>query len=380
MIDNNYHSGRPVWAEINLGSIAYNVREIRKLLKPTTKLMAVVKADAYGHGALPVARTALANGADRLAVAILDEALALRREGITAPILILGYTPSEQAHLVVENEIIQTVYSLDLTHALSTAAINQKKIAKVHVKIDTGMGRIGVTHEDAPNFVHAIGKLPGIFVEGAFTHMSSADGDESFSRLQFSRFTEAMSRIESLGTAIPVKHVANSATTLFFPEMHLDMVRAGIIIYGLFPVMPYMGKANLRPAMQLKSRVSQVKRVPENTPISYGRRFTTNAPATIATLPIGYADGWSRLLSNKAQVLIHGKRVPIVGRVCMDQCMIDVTGVVGVNTDDEVVLFGTQADQILPVDEIATQIGTINYEVVCMISKRVPRIYIEDRP
>lgn len=377
MTDNNHYSGRPVWAEINLDSIAHNIREIRQLLKPKTRLMAVVKADAYGHGALPVARTVLANGADCLAVAILDEALALRREGITVPILILGYTPPEQADLVVENEITQTVYSVESAQALSAAAVHQNKTVKLHVKIDTGMGRIGVTPEETPNFVQAVTKLPGVFLEGAFTHMSSADEDESFTRWQFARFMEAISESEKLGITIPVKHVANSAATLFLPEMHLDMVRAGIIIYGLAPALPYAGTINLKPAMQLKARVSHVKRVPENTAISYGRRFTTNAPSTIATLPVGYADGWSRLLSNKAEVLIHGKRVPLVGRVCMDQCMLDVTGVSGVQTGDEVVLFGTQADQILPVDEIAAHIGTINYEIVCMISKRVPRVYIE---
>lgn len=373
---NNQYSGRPVWAEVNLQAIAVNIRGIRQQLRPKTKLMAVVKADSYGHGALPVARTALANGAECLAVAILDEALALRREGITATILIMGYTPPEQTRLVVQNQITQTVYSMELARALSAEAVILKKTVKIHIKIDTGMGRIGVTPSEAPNFVKAVAKLPGIFIEGAFTHMSSADEDESCTRLQFARFMDAVSNIEKLGISVPIKHVANSATTMFFPEMHLDMVRAGIIIYGLSPTSPYSGTLDLIPAMQLKARVAHVKMVPANTSISYGRCFTTNWSSVIATLPIGYADGWSRLLSNNAEVLIHGKRVPIVGRVCMDQCMIDVTQVSGVQPGDEVVLFGTQAGQVLPVEEIAAHIGTINYEIVCNIGKRVPRVYV----
>lgn len=369
------HFHRPVWAEVDLQAIAHNICEIRKLLKPKVRLMVVVKADAYGHGALAVAKTALANGADYLAVAILDEALALRQEQITAPILILGYTPPEQAHLLVENDITQTVYSMEQARAISAAAVSQGKQAKLHLKIDTGMGRIGVSPEEAPKFSQAIAKLPGIFLEGAFTHMSSADEDESYTRTQFAHFMDAISRVESLGISIPIKHAANSATTVLFPEMHLDMARAGIITYGLSPSPKCAKLIDLRSAMQLKALVSHVKTVPANTSISYGRRFTTDAPSVIATLPIGYADGWSRLLSNKAQVLVHGRLAPVVGRICMDQCMFDATGVPGVQTGDEVLLFGTQEDKTILVDEVAAHIGTINYEIVCMLSKRIPRVY-----
>ncbi|WP_027356504.1 alanine racemase [Desulfofundulus thermocisternus] len=373
----SYDNVRPVWAEVNLGAIAHNIREIRKLIQPGTKLMAVVKADAYGHGAIPVARVALASGAQYLAVAILDEALALRREGITAPILILGYTPPEQACILVEYDLTQTVFSLEVARAISAAAETAGKIVRVHIKVDTGMGRIGVFPDEAPEFAEAISRLPGIFIEGVYTHMACADErDKTYTYWQFRRFKEALAGIKARGLTIPLKHVANSATTLDLPEMHLDMVRTGIIMYGLWPSSEVRRVIDLKPAMQLKARVAYIKRVPAGTSISYGRKFTTNSPSIIATLPLGYADGWSRLLSNKAEVLIHGQRAPLVGRVCMDQCMVDVTRIPGVQPGDEVVLFGVQGEQFLPVEEVASHIGTINYEMVCMISKRVPRIYL----
>jgi alanine racemase len=375
----SYDNVRPVWAEVNLGAIAHNIREIRKLIQPGTKLMAVVKADAYGHGAIPVARVALASGAQYLAVAILDEALALRREGITAPILILGHTPPEQACILVEYDLTQTVFSLEVARAISAAAETAGKIVRVHIKVDTGMGRIGVFPDEAPEFAEAISRLPGIFIEGVYTHMACADEqDKAYTRWQFDRFKEAVAGIEARGLTIPLKHVANSATTLDLPEMHLDMVRTGIVLYGLWPSHDVRRVIDLRPAMQLKTRVAYVKQVPAGTSISYGRKFTTNSPSIIATLPLGYADGWSRLLSNKAEVLIHGQRAPLVGRVCMDQCMVDVTRIPGVRPGDEVVLFGVQGEQFLPVEEVASHMGTINYEMVCLISKRVPRIYLND--
>ncbi len=379
MIAGSCSNGRPVWAEVNLGAVAHNVREIRKLLQPDTKLMAVVKADAYGHGALPVARVALASGAERLAVAILDEALALRRGGITAPILILGYTPPEQAPLVVEHDLTQTVFSLEVIQAISAAAAAAGKTARVHIKVDTGMGRIGVFPSEAPDFAEAVSRLPGIFIEGVYTHMACADEqDKAYTRWQFDRFKEALAGIKARGVAIPLKHVANSATTLDLPEMHLDMVRTGIILYGLWPSPEVRRVIDLKPAMQLKARVAYVKKVPPGTSISYGRQFTTSSPSVIATLPLGYADGWSRLLSNKAAVLIRGQRAPVVGRVCMDQCMVDVTHIPGVKPGDEAVLFGVQGGEFLPVEEVASHMGTINYEMVCLISKRVPRIYLND--
>ncbi|MGB9803023.1 alanine racemase, partial [Desulfofundulus sp.] len=217
------------------------------------------------------------------------------------------------------------------------------------------------------------------FIEGVYTHMACADErDKTYTRWQFDRFKEAVAGIETRGLTIPVKHVANSATVLDLPEMHLDMVRPGIILYGLWPSPEVQRVIDLKPAMQLKARVAYVKKVPAGTSISYGRKFTTNVPSVIATLPLGYADGWSRLLSNKAEILIHGQRVPVVGRVCMDQCMVDVTRIPGVQPGDEAVLFGVQGEQFLPVEEVASHMGTINYEMVCLISKRVPRVYLND--
>lgn len=376
-MNSNSTSDRPVWAEVDLKAVTGNLRQIRERVQPQTKIMAVVKADGYGHGALQIAKTALANGADYLAVAILDEALTLRQAGINAPILILGYTPPAQAPLLVQNRITQTVYTLEMAQAISAAAVAVGTNGLVHLKIDTGMGRIGVLPHEAANFAVQVAQLPGIDLEGAFTHMSSADEDETYTVRQFQHFQAALAEVEQRGISIRLKHVANSATILSHPEMHLDMVRAGIILYGLWPSVDMPKTIDLKPAMQLKAKVAHVKTVPPGTFISYGRRFTTKATSIIATLPIGYADGWSRLLSNKAEVLLHGRKAPIVGRVCMDQCMVDVTDIPGVGPGDEAVLFGWQDEHFLPVDEVAAHMGTINYEIVCLISNRVPRVYIQ---
>lgn len=367
---------RPVWAEIDLDAIAFNVRQIRRLLKKDTILMAVVKAEGYGHGAVPVARTALNNGAGRLGVAIVAEGLALRREGITAPVLILGYTPPEQAEQIVAHDLTQTIFSLDAARALSRAAVQAGRRARVHLKIDTGMGRIGVAPGEAAAFAAAVAELPNLEIEGVFSHFAAADSaDKTYSHRQFDLFQQAVAAIEDRGVNIPVKHIANSAAILDLPECHLDMVRAGIILYGLWPSGEVGRVIELKPAMQLKARIAHLKKVPAGTAISYGCTHTTSGEALIATVPMGYADGWSRLLSNKGRVLAGGRYAPVVGRVCMDQFMIDVTGVPGVKAGDEVVLFGRQGDKILPVDEIAALTGTINYEVVTTISNRVPRHY-----
>lgn len=365
---------RPVWAEINLAAIAHNLRQIKGCLKPTTKMCAVVKADAYGHGALAVARTALACGADYLAVAILNEAIDLRREGFTAPILILGYTPPEQVLQLVCNNITQTVFTYEAAEAISQAAVANNRRAKIHLKIDTGMSRIGIRPEDAGDFAAAVAKLPGIELEGVFSHFATADSkDKTYVWEQFGKFKQALNLIEARGIKIPIRHIANSAATLELPETHLDMVRPGIIIYGLWPSDEVEQTVELKPAMQLKANVGFVKDVPAQVSISYGRTFFTEKESKIATLPIGYADGWTRLLAGKASVIIRGQRAPLVGRVCMDQCMVDVTHIPGVKQGDVALLFGGKD---LPAEEIAEKLGTINYEIVCMVGKRVPRQYI----
>jgi alanine racemase len=365
---------RSVWVEIDLGAIAHNVQEIRKITPENTQICAVVKADAYGHGAVAVAKTVLEAGADRLAVAIMSEALELRRAGFRVPILVLGYTPICQAPIVADHNITQTIFSMELAQALSKAAVIAGKTVNVHIKIDTGMGRIGIRPEDAGEFAVAVARLPGIRIEGVFSHFATSDsGDKNFTYVQYQQFMQAVQYIEDKGIRIPIRHIANSAALLDLPEMHLDMVRPGIILYGLWPSDEVDHSIELRPAMKFKAQVCFAKSMPVDASISYGRAYFTSKKSKIATLPVGYADGWSRLLVNKVNVVVRGQRAPLVGRVCMDQCMIDVTHIPETVAGDEALLFGGPE---LPVDEVAGHMGTINYEIICMVGKRVPRLYV----
>lgn len=364
---------RPAWAEIDLMAIAHNVREIKSLLRKETKLCAVLKADAYGHGAIPVARAALAAGADYLAVAIVSEALELRAAGFREPVLVLGYTPPQQAVQVVESGIEQTVFSIEAARALSRAAIQLGRVAKVHIKIDTGMTRLGVGWQDAADFTEAVAGLPGISIAGAFSHFAASDsGDKTYTMKQFNCFEQAIAAIRRKGIDIPLRHIANSAAILDLPETQLDMVRAGIVLYGLWPSDEVSHQIDLWPVMKFKALISFVKQVPAGAAVSYGCTYITERSGKVATVPVGYADGWTRLLAPKASVMIRGKRAKIVGRICMDQFMVDVTDIPGVREGDEVLLFGGRE---LPVDEVAGHLGTINYEIICMVGKRVPRDY-----
>ena len=367
------------WAEVNLDNIAHNVKEIRRITNKNAEIMGVVKADAYGHGVMEVANTLLNNGVTRLAVSMLDEAIQLRKSGFKVPILILSYTDPRRADEIVNYDVTQTVFSHDLAQALSDASLRNKKNVKIHIKIDTGMTRVGfMPGYSAIKNVTEIGKLPGLIIEGLFTHFASADEtDRSYTYMQFERFMSICSELNRIGLYIPVKHVANSAGIIEYPEMHLDMVRPGIILYGLYPSNEVnRDKIDLKPAMSLKANVILVKDVEKNTCISYGRIFTTKRESKIATIPIGYADGYTRLLNGKARVLINGEFAPVVGKICMDQCMVDVTDMKNpVRVGDEVVLFGKQGDCEMSVDELAASIGTINYEITCIVGKRIPRVY-----
>lgn len=365
------------WAEIDLDAIAHNVREIRKVTGSHAEIMGVVKADAYGHGVHEVADTLLSNGATRLAVSMVDEAIELRQSGIEAPILVLGYTDPSRADDIIEYKITQTVFTHELARALSDAAVAKNTKIKVHVKIDTGMGRVGfLPGYSAVKDVMEINKLPGLVIEGMFTHFAVADegGDQdAYTKHQFELFMNIATELSRVGIIIPIKHVANSAAIIRFPEMHLDMVRAGIILYGLHPsdVTDY-GKINLRPAMTFKARITNIKDVEPGCSISYGRTFVTDETSKIATVSIGYADGYLRAFSNKADMAIAGERFPVRGRVCMDQCMIDITNAdKEIKVGDEVELFG----KTVSVDELSKIADTINYELICLIGKRVPRIY-----
>ena len=368
-------ANRGAWAEIDIRAIEHNIREIRKCVRGGAKFCAVVKADAYGHGAVAVARLAVAQGADYLAVAVLSEAVQLREAGFTTPILVLGATQPEEADTVVDYDVTQAVFTREAAAALSAAAVRQGKKAKVHLAIDTGMGRIGVRPEAAGDMAAQLTALPGIELEGMFSHFALSDAkDKTYAHEQFARFQRAIAGIEAKGITIPIKHIANSAAILEMPETHLDMVRAGVILYGLWPSDEVEHVIELRPAMKVRARITYVKDFHPGETVSYGRTFTASREMRLATLPLGYADGYTRLYAGKAVVELAGQRVPIVGRICMDQCMADVTAVPGAAVGDAVTIFGSPT---LTADEAAGWLGTINYEVVCMIAPRVPRVYVD---
>jgi alanine racemase len=374
-----------VWAEIDHDAIAHNVRELRRITHPRARLLVAVKADAYGHGAEAVARTALANGATHLGVARAGEGAELRAKGIMAPILIFGCTPSGQAGALFDLQLTPTVYSPQNARQLAAAARARNRKLTVHVKVDTGMGRLGIPclHPDggaeAVEEIRAIAALDGICLEGLFTHFASSDeADKRTADEQFSRFQELLRRLHAAGLHIEVCHAANSGAIIDLPPTHLDMVRAGIAVYGLFPSEHVDRKRiDLRPAMSLKARIIHLKRVPTGTAISYGGTYRTPSSARIATVPVGYGDGYDRGLSNRGCMLVHGRRAPIVGRVCMDLTMLDVSHIPEVRPHDEVVIMGRQGNEAINSDELAALIGTINYEVVTRVMQRVPRIHVK---
>jgi len=365
---------RSAWVDVDLGAVARNVRTLKALTPHGTRFMAVVKADGYGHGALAVARAALGAGADRLGVATLDEAIALREAGVTAPLHILAEVPTEGAPLMVRHGIISTVASREAALALSRAAVEAQSQAACHLKIDTGMNRIGVRAEEAAELAVWLDSLPGIALEGAFTHFATADvpGDWEFDR-QAARFTSALESMRTEGVRPPIVHAANSAATILHPDQHLDMVRCGIAIYGLDPAPATHGVVDLAPAMSVKSRVSFVKRIGLGEGVSYGFTWHAGARATIATLPLGYADGVHRVLSNRMTVLIGGRRCLQVGRICMDQLMVEVPPGLNVSVGDEAVLVGEQGRERITAEEIADLAGTINYEIACAFALRLER-------
>ncbi|MBS5518867.1 MAG: alanine racemase [Acidaminococcus sp.] len=364
---------RNVWAEVDLSAIAHNVQVTRKALKPGTKICAVVKADAYGHGAVPVATAALAAGVNYLAVSMTQEALELREAGIMAPILILGTMTEEHEKALVDYNITQTVYDLAVAQELSAAALQENKVAKVHLAVDTGMNRIGCRPEEAANLAEAISKLPHVELEGMFSHFASADEmDKSFAESQYRKFMEADRAIKDRGIQIPLVHIDNSAGITEMKHTECDMVRQGITLYGLWPSDDVERCLDLKPALSLKAEVVFVKDVPAGEKIGYGCTYETKAPMKVATIPLGYADGYSRALSNRGYITIRGYKAPVVGRICMDQFMVDVTNVPGVHKGDEAVIFGPGG---VSLDQMAKWVGTIPYELMCLLSTRVPRKY-----
>lgn len=339
--------------------------------------MAVVKADAYGHGAVPVARAALAAGAKWLGVALVEEGAELRGAGIAAPILVLGAVFPQEAPDAVGHGLTVAVCGRESPLALDGAAAVQGRTAAVHVKVDTGMGRLGVPPAEAAGFVEWLASLPHLRVEGIFSHFSAADeADLSFSRAQLEEFCRVLQTLDARGLRPPLCHMANTAATMVLPESHFDLVRTGIGIYGLHPSPETPRTAALEPVMSLRTHIAHVKEVPEGTPLSYGRTFVTTRPSRIATLPVGYGDGYPRLLSNRGSVLVGGQPVPIVGRVCMDLTLTDVTEIPDARVGDEAVLFGRQEEALIGVEDLARLVGTIHYEITCNVGKRVPRRYV----
>ncbi len=367
---------RPVWAEINLDNLAHNIREVRRVTAKNTKIMAVIKADGYGHGASPIGQTLLENGADCFAVATLSEAIRLRLDYPTTPILILGYTPNEMAPDVAKYQLTQTIYNVEQATYYNDYAAANNTVIKVHLKIDTGMSRLGFMWNDQSDRVVRCFDLKNLDVEGVYTHFARADEiDKAFTKLQVSRYLNVVERIENAGFKIAIKHVSNSAAIIDLPQYNFDMVRAGIMLYGLYPSSDVdVSKVKLREVMALRARVANVKTLPSGIGISYGHKYSTDSEQIIATLPLGYADGFTRMLSGKGDVLYNGARLPIVGRICMDQCMIMANK--DIKIGDIVTLFGKDHHHFKSIDEVANALHTINYEIVCMIGKRIPRSYL----
>lgn len=367
---------RQTWVEVDLGALASNYRLLRSELPRGTKMMAAVKANAYGHGIVEVSKKLAACGVDYLGVACLDEALVLRKNRILKPILNLGVFLASDIEAVLKNDLMVTVTDFKTAEALDQAARKMKKKARVHVKIDTGMGRLGVWHQGADDFILKLCSLKNLVIEGLYSHFPSADTDEEFTKSQITSFCALVNKLEILGVNIPIKHVANSMAVIGFKDAHFNLVRPGLALYGLHPKEELFGRIKLRPVLSFKTRVVYLKSVPKGRSISYGRTYVTDKESMIATLPVGYGDGYNRLLSNKGHVLIRGVSCPVVGVVCMDQTLVDVTGVAGVKTEDEVVLVGSQGGHHIRVEDIAGLCHTIPYEVVCWVSPRVPRVYL----
>ena len=365
---------RDVRAEIDLDAIRHNLTEIRRHISPTAKLCAVVKANAYGYGAIEISKVAVECGADFLAVATVDEGLELRRAGFNLPVLILGLIPSDAAEVVVANDLTQTVTDFALAEKISAAAVKLNKCAKVHLKIETGMGRIGVAPAEAVELAVKISALPSVELEGIFSHFADADSlDRTFTNRQIKIFSDVAEKIQAAGVALKIRHIAESAAALDIPAAHFDMVRSGIITYGLYPSADVRRTIELKPAMKLIARVVYLKKIPAGTSIGYGREFVAERDSVIATLPLGYADGYIRAYKNFHAEVVGKGLAPVAGRVCMDQTMLDVTNLRGVEVGDEVILFGSDA---VTIDDAARHLQTINYEVTCLVSARVPRIYL----
>lgn len=372
-----HSEGTVTWAEIDLEAIEANIREFQNFSGPQVEIIAVVKANAYGHGAVPVARTVLQAGATRLAVARLVEGIELRQAGLAAPILVMGYTPPDGAALIAEYDLTPCPVSAEFVQTLSARAQALGRVIPIHLKVDSGLSRFGLLPQEIVPFAQSLAGLPGVRLEGLFTHFATADElDESYARAQLAIFQEVLGALQAAGIRIPLVHTANTGITMRYPEAHFNAIRPGIGIYGLPPSQEYPPAFELHPALALKSRISRVRRLPAGTAISYGRTYITPEEMPVGLASIGYGDGLHRLLSNRGAVLVHGKRAPILGRVAMDNIILDLRGIPEVQMNDEVVIIGAQGQECITADEVARQVETINYEVTTSLLPRVERVYV----
>ncbi|MFH2113996.1 MAG: alanine racemase, partial [Spirochaetota bacterium] len=366
---------RQAWTEIDLRAISRNIKAIRAGMNPRVEFCAVVKADGYGHGSVPVARAALAGGADRLAVAFVDEGVVLRKAGFTCPIIVMGHSGAQEAAKAISYELQLALVSCEHAELVAGVANSLGKTALVHLKIDTGMHRLGLPWDKASEYGGRLTALPSLDFEAVFSHFANADcPDQTFARLQVSRFLEAVEALALQGLHPRIRHMANSAATLFLPDAHFDMVRVGIAMYGLRASSDRPSSTRLVPALSLKARITQLRKIPEGDSVGYGRSFVAGSDMNVAVLPLGYADGVDRALSSRGRVCFQGQSAPIVGRICMDQFMVDVTELPDLSVGDEAVVAGPGGP---PIAEIAELLGTIDYEIACAVRSRVPRVYIE---
>lgn len=369
---------RPVWAEIDLDQVAHNIQEFQRITPPHTEVMAIVKADGYGHGAVEVAKAALEAGASRLAIAFLEEGIVLRRQHFTAPILLLGGSAPGTERAVLEHDLTPTIFTVESARRFAAAAAALGKIVRFHLKLDTGMGRIGARPEQLKEFLNRLHSFPNLALEGVFSHFSKADEkDKTYTQMQLRRYHDCLTLIQEAGFQPAFRHLANSAGTMETADAHFDLARIGISLYGFYPSDEVdHTTVDLRPVMSWKTRIAHLKMLPPGERVSYGGMFIAQRPTFVATLPLGYADGFRRRLWTKAwHVLVKGQRAPIIGKICMDMCMIDVTDIHGVALDDEVVLIGRQGTERITADQMATALETIHYEITCLVGKRVPRVY-----
>ena len=369
--------GIVTWAEIDLDAITGNLQAFKRHVGEGVKVIAVVKANAYGHGAVPVAKAALQAGAEMLAVHRAIEGVALRRAGLQAPVLIMGYTPPDGAAMVVDHRLTPSLMTFEFAQALSAQASAAGARVPIHVKVDTGMSRYGLLPGEVAEFLRGVAHLPGLQFEGLFTHLATADwSDPTYACQQLGVFNQVRQAAQQAGFAFPLVHAANSAATMILPEAHFDAVRPGIALYGLDPSSEWLPVFEIRPALSLKSKVSRVRTLPAGEGVSYSRTYITSKPTLAALVPAGYGDGYQRVLSNRSQVLIRGRRAPLIGRVCMDQFVVDASGIPDVQQDDEVVLVGRQGEERISAEEVAGLAGTINYEVTTSLLPRVARVYL----